>query len=140
MILFFKHLQCLDLYASLTPKMTVVERAKNMFSSFFMHNLIHRPLLSAIEEVAREFVDPNFDFLVSKFIFEICNWLFQEKAGTASVVFVNTDELLDFGRPITHKGKTCSFLTSSHLCLVIYIGGLVGLSEKKTKRLPEVSA
>jgi fumarate reductase subunit D len=56
-----------DLYASLTPKMTMVERFKNIFTSIFMSNLMVLPLFKAIEGVAKELVDPNFDFVVGKF-------------------------------------------------------------------------
>jgi hypothetical protein len=49
----------------------------------------------------------------------------QKTAGTASLIFVNADEVLEFPRPISHK--------------VIYIGGLIGLDKEKAKKLPEVN-
>lgn len=61
-----------DLYASLTPKMTMFERFKNVFSAFFMYDFVQKPLFNGVELVTRELVDPNFDFMV-KFTFEKIN-------------------------------------------------------------------
>ncbi|KAI6171774.1 Glucuronosyltransferase [Aphelenchoides besseyi] len=86
-----------DLHSTSTPRMTFLERLKNMFMGLvFMRLFAMNALIGKVEEVIKREVNPNFDYT--------------ERAGEAEFVFVNADSLLDYPRPISSK--------------VVYIGGM----------------